>query len=146
MHSGSHPLKRRSFSCVVALAGAVLYSPWVGSTETVNMEAPPANGYQFIGWEDVWGRGSAAETPGAADEAMGADYTNGPFNDLMSSFEICNNSGADHSYYVRLWKDTQAGNLIYAEHIEVANGECRVINILEINDQVTQVGISPSKL
>lgn len=121
MHSGSHPLKRRSFSCVVALAGAVLYSPWVGSTETVNMEAPPANGYQFIGWEDMWGRGSAAETPGAADEAMGADYTNGPFNDLMSSFEICNNSGSDYSYYVRLWKDT--GDEVY-DAVNAAVSEC----------------------
>ena len=131
---------------IAAACSTEVYSSGLFSTSAY-IDTPPDNEYTFIGWEDSWGRGSqAAELAAPAALAIGTDFAGDSFNDKMSSFEICNNTGADYSYLVRLWKDTDSVNKIYEEHIEVANNQCTVVNILGINDQVTSVGIVPTKL
>ncbi len=122
-----------------------IQAPSVYARDSSYVDAPSAGEFAFYGWEDSWGRGLAVETIGKASGALGADYTGSPFNDEMSSFEICNNSPDTYSYYVRLWKDQKFSNLIYTNTIVVESDQCRTFNIVDINDQVTSIGISPTK-
>jgi hypothetical protein len=113
-------LSRRLPSFAVALA-ACLALP-IGVARAFD---PPSSGtWSVFLHEDSWGRGESASCEGLGNSScVGSSMPSG-WNDVVSSWTICNNTGETHTFRVQLYNDTGYANSMLDRSVTIESGDC----------------------
>jgi hypothetical protein len=113
-------LSRRLPRFALALAACLVLPIGVAGA----FEPPAAGAWSVFLHEDSWGRGESASCEDLGNAAcVGSSMPSG-WNDRVSSWSICNNTGEAHTFRVQLFKDNGYSNSMLDRSVTIEHGDC----------------------
>jgi hypothetical protein len=117
---------------VVAVAGSLTVALPARALET------PSAGYYKVGMHgNTWGGGTTAVFGNISSGVGAEDSAMTSFDNQVSSFSICNYTGASRTFTVNLYDSYNYVTLLEGDSVTVADGQCVVKNVSSSNNDKT---------
>ena len=133
------PRARFSRSLVAGLllaAGTLLVHPGPARA----LDTPSSGSWKFALYANTWGGGSSIASGNLSSSTNIGWSALTSFNDMASSYSICNYTGSAHTFTIELYKNYNYDTIIESDTVTVGNGQCRVHNITD-NDMTSSAKV-----